>query len=69
MSYVSVEEERIKDLLKQAILEIFREQQDIFYDLFADVIEDLALVNAIKEGESSEAVSKAEILQILESAA
>jgi hypothetical protein len=34
--------------------------------IFAEVIEDLALARAIEEGESTETVSRAEILQALE---
>lgn len=69
MTHLSVEEERVKDLLKQAMLEVFQERQDLIYDLVAEVIEDLALVRAIKEGEATETISKAEVLQVLESAA
>jgi hypothetical protein len=58
MAQVSVEEEHIKDLLKQAVLELFQERKDLFYDLFAEVVEDFAMVNAIKEGEGSGMVSK-----------
>jgi len=51
MAQVSVEEEHIRGLLKQAVLELFQERKDLFYDLFAEVVEDIAMVNAIKEGE------------------
>jgi len=67
MAQQSLDEAKIKEILKQAILELFQEQRDLLYDLFAEVLEDLALVNAIKEGESSETVSRAEVFQILES--
>ena len=69
MAQVSLDEARVKELFKQAILELFQEQRDLLYDLFVEVLEDLALVNAIQEGESSETVSRAEVFQILESAA
>lgn len=69
MATVSVEEEKIKNLLKQAILELFQERQDLLYDLFAEVIEDVALANAIKEGEATETVSRSEVVNILEQAA
>jgi len=69
MAYVSVEEQHIKDLLKQAILELLEERQDLFHELFADAVEDLALINAIREGEATEVVSKSEILHILEGVA
>jgi len=68
MSSVTLDERQIKDLFKQAVLELFQERRDLLYDLFAEVIEDLALANAIKEGESTETVSRAEVFRILEGA-
>jgi hypothetical protein len=68
MSYTSLDEAQVKELFKQAILELFQERRDLLYDLFAEVIEDFALANAIKEGESTESVSRAEVFQILEGA-
>jgi hypothetical protein len=44
-----------------------QERRDLLYDVFSEVLEDIALVNAIKEGESAEIVSREEIFQILES--
>ena len=69
MSQVSIEDERIKGLIKQAILEVLEEHQDDLYNLFAEALEDLALVNAIREGESRETVSKADVLAALEATA
>ncbi|HLB45742.1 MAG TPA: hypothetical protein VJL59_01830 [Anaerolineales bacterium] len=69
MSQVSLDEARVKELLKQAILELLQERRDLLHELFVEVLEDLALVNAIKEGESGETVSKTEIFEILESPA
>jgi len=68
MSSVTLDEKQIKDLFKQAVLELFQERRDLLYDLFAEVIEDFALANEIKEGESTETVSRAEVLRILEGA-
>jgi len=69
MSTISVEEVHLKDLLKEAILELMQERRDELEEIFAEVIEDLALARAIEEGESTETVSKAEILQVLEGTA
>jgi len=66
MSHVSLEEERIKELFKQAMLELFQERKDILYDLFAEVLEDMALVNAIRAGESTGTVSREEVFQVLD---
>lgn len=46
-----------------------RERKDFPYDVFAEVIEDLAIINAIKEGEDSETVSRLEVFDILGSVA
>jgi len=69
MSTISVEEVHLKDLVKEAILELMQERQDELEEILAEVIKDLALARAIEEGEATETVSKAEILQILEGTA
>ena len=66
MSYTSFDENRIKELFKQSMLELLQEQREVFYDLFAEVIEDFALTNAINEGQSTESVSREEVFQILD---
>lgn len=68
MSYAYLSDVQVKALLKQAFLELFQEQRSLFYELFAEVLEDLALARAIEEGASTESVSKAEVLHVLEAA-
>jgi len=68
MSYTTLDEAQIKDLFKQAVLELVQENRDLLYDFLAEVMEDIAMVNAIKEGETTEAVSRAEVLQFLQGA-
>ena len=65
---ISQDEQKTKELFKQAMLELLEERKEIFYELFADVIEDTILVHAIREGETTEAVDRTEILHILEGA-
>ena len=66
MTEISLDEGRIKELMKQAMLEVLKERRDLIYDVFAEVIEDLALANAIKEGESTESVKREEVFKTLE---
>ena len=61
-----LDEQRTKELFKEAMLELLEERKDLFYELFAEVIEDTILVNAIREGESTESANRAEIFQILD---
>ena len=65
---ISQDEQKTKELFKQAMLELLEERKEIFYELFADVIEDTILVHAIREGETTETVDRLEILHILEGA-
>lgn len=65
MTILSLEDERTKDLMKQALLELFQERRDLFADLFDELIEDVGLGNAMREAEGSEIVSKEEVMAIL----
>ena len=55
-----------KKILKEVMLELMNERQDLFYDIMREIIEDIGLANAIREGRQDEFVSEAEILTILE---
>jgi len=63
---ISIDENKLKKLFKEALIEALEEKKDIFYKLIAEAIEDVALVRAIQEGEKTKPVSKKEILNILE---
>ncbi len=58
-------EERIKELLKEAVLEAPSERRDLFYEVMAEVIEDFAMANAIEEGINTDSVSEDEVLKAL----
>ena len=62
-------EDELKVLFKQAITEVLEERRDLFYDLFAEVIEDVGLSNAIREGYATERVDEDTILGILDDSA
>ncbi|MFC1850000.1 hypothetical protein ACFL27_07405 [candidate division CSSED10-310 bacterium] len=64
----TIEENKIKDLFKQALVELFQERREFIHDLLAEFIEDYAMINAIKEGENTENVTKDEVFEILEGA-
>jgi hypothetical protein len=67
MPEINLDEIKLKELLKTAIVEVFQEQKEVLYDLLAEIIEDIALERAIKEGENTETVSREAIFQILNS--
>ncbi len=65
MTTLSLEDKHTKDLMKQALLELFQERRDLFVDLFEELIEDVGLGNAMREAEGSGTVSQEEIMSIL----
>jgi predicted metal-binding transcription factor (methanogenesis marker protein 9) len=65
MTELNLDEAKIKQLLKTALLEVIQEQKEVLSDLLAEIIEDIALEKAIKEGEDTETASREEIFNIL----
>lgn len=57
MAEITLDETKLKELLKTAIIEVLQEQKDVFSDLLAEALEEIALENAIKEGEKTQPVS------------
>ncbi len=66
MTQLSVDEEKLKDLLKETLIEVIEQKKDLFHDIVAEAIEDIAITNAIKEGESTESISREEVFDIIE---
>ncbi|MCC5609914.1 hypothetical protein LC612_24855 [Nostoc sp. CHAB 5834] len=66
MSEINLDEIKLKELLKTVIVEVLQEQKEVLYDLFAEIMEDIALERAIKEGENTETVSREAIFKILD---
>ncbi|MCK5070112.1 MAG: hypothetical protein KAR01_06205 [Desulfocapsa sp.] len=60
-----IDDNKIKNLFKQAIIEAIEEKKDVVHDIFMEAIEDIAMVRAIEEGESSDNASRDEVFAIL----
>ena len=66
MEQAIIDEGRLKEIFKLALFEVFEERKSLFYELLTEAMEDIALVRAIKEGEDTESVSRAQISSILD---
>jgi hypothetical protein len=66
MTTASIDDDKLKDLFKSAIIELFEERRDLVRDLIAEALEDVALVRAIDEGEKTARVSRDEVFELLE---
>lgn len=60
------DEGKIKQLMKEALIEALQEQKSVFYELIVEAIEDIGLTNAIREGANTEVATKQEVFDILE---
>ena len=65
MAQASIEEDRLKELLKTAIVEVLEERRELVLDVFEEALEDVALSRAIEEGERSPLVNRDEVFKLL----
>jgi hypothetical protein len=63
---LTIDEVQAKRLIKEALVELVRERQDLFFELIVEAIEEIGLVEAIREGRQNEFVPEEEIQAILE---
>ena len=63
----SIDEAKLKDLLKSAIAEVLEERREFVKEIIEEAMEDVALAQAIDEGVGTDAVSRQEVFTILES--
>lgn len=64
-SISSFREPVLKETLKQALIETLQEQRDLVREVFAEVLEDFALSEAIREGQKTKRVSREEVFRVL----
>lgn len=62
----TVEETKLKELVKAALAEVLEERRDLVREAVAEAIEDLGLIRAIEEGARSETVGRQEVFGILQ---
>lgn len=60
------DEEKLKDLLKLALVEALEEHRDLVQDIVEEALENLAFAKAIEQGLASESVSHDDVFAILE---
>ena len=68
MQAVELNEAQLRRLVKEALIEALEERQDLLRGLLEEIVEDVALVQAIQEGETSPPVSREDVFRALEEA-
>jgi hypothetical protein len=57
--------EMVREMLREVLLEFLEEKKGVLYDVLVEVIEDLALSQAIIEGENTDLVGREEVMNII----
>jgi len=61
----SVDDIKLKNLMKQALIEAIEEKKEAVHDLLVEAMEDVAMIRAIQNGEDSGIADREEIFGIL----
>lgn len=64
MAAAGIDKEFIKQALKDALAEALHEQRDLFHEIFAEVLDDFALTEAIRMGRKTPITSRAEVYRL-----
>lgn len=63
---IVTDNEKLKGLFKQAIIEVMEERRDWVHEVLIEAIEEAGLIVAIREGEKTGTVTRSEVFEILE---
>jgi hypothetical protein len=66
MAQVESNQETLKQAMKEAIAETLHEEREFLHEVFAEVLEDFALAEAIREGRETKLIERGEVFQILQ---
>ncbi len=64
MTEIPMTQELLKQAVKDAVAESLREQRDLLHDVFTEVLEDIALAEAIREGRQTGFVDREEVIRL-----
>lgn len=67
MAAIIESDERLKEILKSAIVEVLQERQELVREILEEIFEDIAFSKAIAEGEQTPRVSRESVFDVLES--
>ena len=59
-------EERLKEVVKSAIVEVLEERKDLVREVIEEALEDAALARAIEDGDRTVMVNREKILRTLD---
>jgi hypothetical protein len=62
---LTISESQAKALLKEVLVELIEERRDLFFEVMLEVIKEIGLVNAIREGRQDDLIGEDQVLATL----
>jgi hypothetical protein len=66
MNEIPLDDPRLKDLFKTALVEVLEERKDLLRDAIEEALEDIALARAIEAGQRTPEADRADVFSALE---
>jgi len=66
MSSIIIDDQTLRELLKEALIEVMQKRPELLRDVLAEAMEDIGLAQAIREGENTAVAGKDAVLKALE---
>ena len=63
----TIDEAKLKELLKSAVVEVLEERREFVKDIVEEAMEEIAMTRAIEEGLATEASSREDVFELLDS--
>ncbi len=60
-----IKSKQLKETFKEAIIEVFETRRDLFVDAITEAMEDIGMLNAIKEGDKNDLVKEEVVMNYL----
>ncbi len=65
MAELNLSEDKLKQVLKAALAETLTEQRELLHEVFAEVLEDFALAEAMREGLETKEIPREDVMRVL----
>ncbi|MBN1359617.1 MAG: hypothetical protein JW993_03445 [Sedimentisphaerales bacterium] len=66
MSAVVIDDQTLRGLLKEALIEVMQERPELLTAMLAEAMEEVGLAEAIRQGSQTGSVAKSTVLKALE---
>jgi len=60
-----IKDNQLKETFKEALIEVFETRRDLLVDAITEAIEDIGMLNAIKEGDKNDLVKEDVVMKYL----